>query len=314
MESAVKYARKKGTLVICAAGNDGRGTVSYPAAYDGAFAVASVGPNAKRAFYSNWGKQIQIAAPGGSSQVGGVAGGMVLQNTINRQRPNQADFYAGFQGTSMATPHVAGVAALIFSAGVTDPDDVERILKETAKDAGAEGWDPEYGAGILNAGAAVAEAQSQTHGLPYFLAGLGALGLFLVRTRKRIPFGASMLVGAVLGSSGLFFLEWFGLSGFFSQPIANWDFSLFGASFARTAIWASAIPMFIASTVMLGARKYTGLLVGLTLGWAAHLLMAAFLMPADVQLIPGIAGVLDRIWLAVNSGLLGFLAVLVGRK
>src|SRR5262249_51027688 len=69
LAKAVKYAHDKGVVVVCAAGNDGSGHVSYPAAYPGAVAVAATQYDETTTFYSNWGKEIDIAAPGGNTQV-----------------------------------------------------------------------------------------------------------------------------------------------------------------------------------------------------------------------------------------------------
>ncbi|HCF58320.1 MAG TPA: peptidase S8, partial [Myxococcales bacterium] len=65
LEAAVDYARKKGAVVVCAAGNGGRGVVEYPAAYPGAVAVSAVAPDGKLASYSSWGKEVDLVVPGG---------------------------------------------------------------------------------------------------------------------------------------------------------------------------------------------------------------------------------------------------------
>jgi serine protease len=149
LEKAVDYARKKGAVVVCAAGNGGRGVVEYPAAYPGSIAVAAVGPGGKRAPYSSWGKELDIAAPGGDKSQGEAAG--IVQNTIDPQDVSRS-VYASYQGTSMATPHVAGVAALLWAAGAKNPDQVEKALFMSAKPAeGTTGWNEQYGHGLLDA-------------------------------------------------------------------------------------------------------------------------------------------------------------------
>jgi serine protease len=89
MQSAVAYARKKGLVVVCAAGNTGRGRVEYPAAYPGAFAISSVGPTKELAFYSSYGKEIAVAAPGGDKRKGDAGG--ILQNTIEPRKIDQTN-------------------------------------------------------------------------------------------------------------------------------------------------------------------------------------------------------------------------------
>lgn len=149
MEHAVKYARAKGVVVVCAAGNGGRGVVEYPAAYPGSFAVAAVGPTGAKAPYSSWGKELDLAAPGGDKSQGEAAG--IVQNTIDPQDVSHG-IYASYQGTSMATPHVAGVAALLYAAGAKNPDMVEKALILGAKPApGTKGWSDQYGHGLLDA-------------------------------------------------------------------------------------------------------------------------------------------------------------------
>ncbi len=161
LEDAVAYAYSNGVTVICAAGNayQAGNLPQYPAAYDDyCIAVGATRYDQTRAYYSSTGSYLDIAAPGGDMTVDQNGDGQwdgVLQQTFAYQNPMAFGFYFA-QGTSMASPHVAGVAALILSQhpGLT-PDQVREALETTATDIGAGGWDAQFGWGLLNAPAAV---------------------------------------------------------------------------------------------------------------------------------------------------------------
>lgn len=147
---AVAYAYEQGVTVVAATGNDGfTDFIGYPAAYRTPIAVGSVDIGNLVAFYSNQGREIDIVGPGGDTS-GDRNGDGQVDGVLQETRMNGSWGYYQLQGTSMATPHVAGVAALVYATGIHDPDDIRDVLQTTASDLGAPGWDPVYGWGLVN--------------------------------------------------------------------------------------------------------------------------------------------------------------------
>jgi serine protease len=154
MQNAVNGARSRGAVVVAAAGNSAMNVSNAsPANCTGVIAVAATGRTGGRARYSNFGALVAVAAPGGD----GAAG---VLSTLNSGRSGPlADTYAAYQGTSMAAPHVAGVAALMFAANTNlTPDEIAARLKSTARafPASCAGC----GTGIVDAAAATAWART----------------------------------------------------------------------------------------------------------------------------------------------------------
>lgn len=164
---ALRYAVQRGAFVAISMGNefeDGNPTL-YPAKFaeeiQGVMSVAAVGRSLARAGYSSTGTHCEIAAPGGDFDADG-RDGAIWQTTVREpsHTSNAPAFNSfavfGFQGTSMASPHVAGLAALIMSQrpGIT-PAQVESIIRATAKDIGPPGKDNEFGYGLIQPRAAL---------------------------------------------------------------------------------------------------------------------------------------------------------------
>ncbi|HSK00865.1 MAG TPA: S8 family serine peptidase [Kofleriaceae bacterium] len=311
LKKAVAYAHGKGVTVVCAAGNEGRGRVGYPAAYPGAIAVAATQLDEATTFYSNYGKDIDIAAPGGNTREDRNGDGMpdgVLQNTIAIGNPTKSDYFA-YMGTSMASPHVAGVAALVVGEGITDPDRVEQILKDSARRPRDQQYSAErYGAGIVDAPAAVKRARSHGGGFQLAL-GLLMAGAVAASARRRglgVKLGWSYLSGVVLGASGLFFLPYVApeLS---SAPVVytlthglpSWDLSVLGPAGHGNALFFSALIPLALLAVGYGVPRLRAALAGVAVGVAAHLAFFAA-VPLTTVAVPAIAGV-GTLWLAVNA-------------
>lgn len=150
-QAAVARANAAGVVVVAAAGNTG-GAVGYPAAYNGVIAVSATDSSDTIAYFSSRGPEVDLAAPGVS-----------IRSTYWTARRGSG--YADLSGTSMASPHVAGTAALVLSTpvgafdtdanGVWSPVEVEAKLKATARDIGLTGVDTLYGSGLVDARAAV---------------------------------------------------------------------------------------------------------------------------------------------------------------
>ncbi len=163
LQKACAYAYNHGVTIVCAAGNayQSGNNPSYPAAYnDYCIAVGAVRYDRQRSYYSNTGSYIDLVAPGGDVRVDQNGDGRpdgVLQQTINPYTKDPSDFgYWWYQGTSMAAPHVAGVAALVKAEHPTwTPDEIRQALQSTAVDLGSQGRDNVYGWGLIDAPAAI---------------------------------------------------------------------------------------------------------------------------------------------------------------
>ncbi|MDP3294196.1 MAG: Calx-beta domain-containing protein [Nevskia sp.] len=129
LQGAIDSARSRNATVVVAAGNSNMDASGFsPASCSGVISVASMGDGGSRAPYSNYGASVDVAAPGGDMSRGSTVG--ILSTYNNGATTPGSDSYAYLQGTSMASPHVAGVAALLYAAQPSiTPDQVETTLK-----------------------------------------------------------------------------------------------------------------------------------------------------------------------------------------
>jgi len=160
-QAVYTMARNAGVIIIASAGNDYSSQPNYPASYDGVVSVSAVDMNSNIAPYSNYGQYVDVAAPGGDTSRDlngdGRADG-VLSTLGNLDGPD----YRYYQGTSMAAPHVAGVAALMKAVNPNlTPDEFDAYLQnfEIVNDMGTPGRDNLYGYGLIDALKAVQAQQ-----------------------------------------------------------------------------------------------------------------------------------------------------------
>ena len=320
MKRAIDHAHKKNVTIIAAAGNAGRRAPSYPAAYDHVVAVAATQFDKTTTFYSQWGKYVDIAAPGGNTRVdqnGDDRPDGVMQETLKNGKTDDHDFLL-YMGTSMASPHVAAGAALVIAQGVTKPEKVEEILRSTADTSpksrfkNPNEFNERYGAGIMQADAAAKKAamnQGNWRLAATFMLGLFAFGRLRRRDQLDLTPGATSLFtgAALMGGAGLYFLPLLlgdiGVAGAFAnvvgRPIAELDFALLGAGWHQTPLMASAAIPVLSAGLLAGTKRLRFLAAGLAVGFGGFLLAESALLTSDVLWIP--TEVLDRTWLAANG-------------
>ena len=166
---AIRYAHARGVMVVGASGNEGRESVAYPARSDRVLSVGATTERGCLSEYSNQGAGLDVVAPGGGADaVVGDAGCApdadpgrdIFQVTYTRFATRRFGIPGGYEGTSMAAPHVSAIAALIIASRVLGPrptpQAIRRRLEATARDLGRPGYDRRYGWGLVDAAAATA--------------------------------------------------------------------------------------------------------------------------------------------------------------
>ncbi len=167
---ALTYAHRHGVLVVAAAGNEGHSAIAYPAHAPDVVSVGATTEHGCLADYSNDGAGLTLVAPGGGADADlpgdpnchpeAPPGRDVYQVTFTGSSPTKFGMPSGYEGTSMATPHVAATAALIIASGVLGrhptPAQITARLRDTARKLGGGGDERLYGAGLVDAAAATA--------------------------------------------------------------------------------------------------------------------------------------------------------------
>jgi serine protease len=168
IDDAIRYAISRGAFVAVAAGNTAESgnapsrTAQSAPSIAGMVSVSAVGVALERAYYSTTNSYVELAAPGGDQRRDGGTGG-ILQQTLDLDLLHtyelgpgnfgapRADMFAYyyFQGTSMSTPHVSALAALLMQQGITSPAAIEAAMKRFARDLGPPGVDNQYGHGLI---------------------------------------------------------------------------------------------------------------------------------------------------------------------
>jgi serine protease len=307
--------------IIAAAGNANQNSASYPARYPHVLGVSAVDSAGVKAPYSNYGAGVDISAPGGSEA------GKIIQETINPK--TKTAMFSGFQGTSMAAPHVAGVAALVKASGINDPDEIFTVLQQSSRQIEDDPLN-HFGAGQLDASGAVQLAAKgqitfrdffrwlRDNGylnLRFWIDGgavallpkvLMVLGSYLLAwfLRNYLSFGWSLTTGLVAGSSGLFFLR-----GFYIFDLPQWPLRVMGSSIPELGtavqgsgvlnpIFASVLIPFILIALFLGHPQWKWVAIGSALGVASCLAVSAIMSPSVLWLGSGIGA---RLFLMTNA-------------
>ena len=335
LREAIDYAYRKGVVVVAAAGNSNGSSAAYPSRYPHVIAVAALDATGARAPYSNFGAGVDISAPGGLTQNGNPAGG-ILQNTIDPE--TGASVFTSLQGTSMAAPHVAGVAALVKSAGIDDPAQIAEVLKKSARTMPGDELN-HYGAGQLDAAAAVKLALQGNLNVRHFFGWLRDNGYFSLKfwfdggavalvpkiimvlgsyllawfLRVYVPVSLPLVGGLVMGSTGLFFFQ-----GFYMFDLPQYPFRILGSSIpelgsaiqgssALNPLFASVLVPFALVALLLSYAGWKWFAVGSALGVAACLAVSAIAAPEMMWLGNG---AIARLFLSLNALLCFGLAAL----
>lgn len=329
LRQAIDYAHNKGLVIFAPVGNDNRSEAAYPARYPHVIGMTATSVQQTRSRYANFGAWVDLAAPGGDLMGEQTTGGIV-QNTFDFR--SKEGLFAVYQGTSFATAHGAGVAALIQSLKPLPPQSVAAVLYQAAD---GKSRDPlnQLGWGRLNAAKAIALAQQPklpslswsdrletlsawprafwvdgqvlAWGESLAILTLACLWTYFLRGRRwRYLFEGSLLLGLVFGGCGLFFFK-----GLYLYRFPQLPFRLLGSSLpelGQNLLGSTSLEPVTASLLPLG------LLMALTWRWLPGLrftlgcaiasglaLLNAMVLHPEVQGMPDLW--LGRVFLGING-------------
>ena len=314
MGDAVAYARKKGVTVVCAAGNARRGVVEYPAAYPGAVAVSAVGPSGELAPYSSWGKEIDIAAPGGDKSQGEQNG--ILQQHHRSFGPVAARCTRSTRARAWPRRTWRAWRRCSSARAPRTPTQVEKALFAGAEASAQGGWNDRKGHGLLNAHASLVALKGKSiatepqpelveHGNPdvdiaelsvldaaqdtteslikFGLALAMAFGIAVtLRKRERGTLSPALLTALALSAAGLWFLpkpESHNAAAtalkLIEIPLPDWGKWLFGPGRASPLFYSALIP-FALSIVGYFWKASRPVMAGVCIGFASFLAYCAW--------------------------------------
>ncbi len=230
LHQSIQNAVNAGIVVVAATGNDGAGSVYYPARYDEVIAVGATRYDNLVTTYSNFGTGIDLVAPGGDLDVDqngdGQPDGIVQQTCETKACATFNDFF--YEGTSQAAPHVSATASLLLAAGVQGAN-VKTVLEGSAKDLGAGGYDSTYGYGLLDISAALTLGLNDknpptgsitiNNGSPYT-----NVATVTINVKASDPEGTGILMS--FSNDGISYSAWQTLA----ATKSAWDLTTFGGS------------------------------------------------------------------------------------
>lgn len=197
-QGTIDEVRRQGIIVVAAAGNDGTNTPIYPASLNGVISVSAIDINRARTSYSNYGNYVDIAAPGGDNATADINGDgnpdLILSTHGNDEHNTMQFDYVFSMGTSMASPHIAGVIALMKAVNPhLTPADMDDLISsgQITEDLGTQGRDDNFGHGFIDAQKAVLAASQLGGGViveptPLLVVSHRALNFGLGNTRIRL--------------------------------------------------------------------------------------------------------------------------------